>query len=190
MLKREWRGSAPHWQVHSLFSKSEVISLPFQTFPQKTLACRRAPSPMTFPPLSSRGQISVPIPSVRHLRNCFRTAVIGDVRTGTFQTFWAAVGRRCPHGLEVSLDKPTSSRNSGELRVAFALVRAAFALVRAVWCARTATLRDDATKVAATCVGVARVRPRLALCMKYLAAPEFVFGTEIPYMFLGAMGAS
>ncbi len=67
---------------------------------------------------------SLPEPSVRHLRNCFRTTVIGDVRTGTFQTFWAAVGRRAPEGMDVSLDKPTSSRNSGELRIAFALVRA------------------------------------------------------------------
>ncbi len=66
---------------------------------------------------------SLPEPSVRHLRNCFRTTVIGDVRTGTFQTFWAAVGRRAPEGMDVSLDKPTSSRNSGELRIAFALVR-------------------------------------------------------------------
>ena len=77
--------------------------------------------PYALPP--RRHLAPVPIPSVRHLRNCFRTSVIGDVRTGTFQTFWAAVGRRS-QGVEVTLDKPTSSRNSAELRVAFALVRA------------------------------------------------------------------
>ena len=58
--------------------------------------------------------------SVKYLRNCFRRGIIGDRRSETFNLFWTAVARSNP-GVEIVVDKPTSSRNTLELQPAFDL---------------------------------------------------------------------
>ena len=59
--------------------------------------------------------------SIKFLRNCFRRDIIGDRRSPSFATFWRAVQLFAPD-VEVSLETPTSSRNTQELQPAFDLV--------------------------------------------------------------------
>jgi hypothetical protein len=59
--------------------------------------------------------------SVKYLRNCFRRGIIGDRRSDTFNLFWNAVGAFAPD-VEITVDRPTSSRNTTELQPAFNLV--------------------------------------------------------------------
>jgi hypothetical protein len=59
--------------------------------------------------------------SIKFLRNCFRRDIIGDKRIATFGTFWRAVQAYAPD-VDISLDTPTSSRNTTELQPAFDFV--------------------------------------------------------------------
>ena len=59
--------------------------------------------------------------SIKFLRNCFRRDIIGDRRVPMFSTFWRAVQAYAPD-VEISLDTPTSSRNTTELQPAFDFV--------------------------------------------------------------------
>jgi hypothetical protein len=59
--------------------------------------------------------------SIKFLRNCFRRDIIGDRRSPTFSLFWRAVKAYAPD-VDISLDTPTSSRNTTELQPAFDLV--------------------------------------------------------------------
>ena len=72
--------------------------------------------------LASMGYSRKVLTSVKYLRNCFRRGIIGDRRSDTFNMFWTAVARFAPD-VEVTVDRPTSSRNTTELQPAFNLVR-------------------------------------------------------------------
>ena len=59
--------------------------------------------------------------SIKFLRNCFRRDIIGDRRSASFALFWRAVRAYAPDA-DISLETPTSSRNTTELQPAFDLV--------------------------------------------------------------------